>query len=248
VVPKEHVLQNPLELFKIKLKQIMKNVIKSLSENVAATNKSSEVNANGRLEGRSALTTKRLMNSGRTKGLFFGTFATVFVVVVSILIFYGCQKDTAVQNGNSINEKEMMSTGDDYPFVLPAAMAPYQYAVYEDDINVAFDYMQIVFDAYVEGDEIGYFTFSYNTDNTLIHYGFITPTSSYYDPNIWIEPDYPTDPDDDGGMCFVVIITTFDNSKDAWAFLMEMCKKGYEVSIKQDPKTKKWTVSYDDGN
>ena len=43
-------------------------------------------------------TNKRLTNSRRNKRLFFGTCATVFVAVVSVLLFYGCRKDAEVQN------------------------------------------------------------------------------------------------------------------------------------------------------
>jgi len=42
------------------------------------------------------LTTKSLANSRQKKKLFFGTCATAFVAIVSVLIFYGCQKDKEV--------------------------------------------------------------------------------------------------------------------------------------------------------
>jgi len=54
--------------------------------------------------GQSIFTTKRLINSGRTKGLFFGTCTTVFAVVVSVLIFYGCKKDGNNDNGNNTTQ------------------------------------------------------------------------------------------------------------------------------------------------
>ena len=44
---------------------------------------------------RGLFTIKRLINSGRTKRLFFGAFTAIFVAVASMLIFYGCRKDVA---------------------------------------------------------------------------------------------------------------------------------------------------------
>ena len=60
---------------------------------------------------RGTFTNKRLTNSGRNKGLFFGTCATLFVAVVSVLLFYGCKKDI-LNNGNSKNPQAMMSMGN----------------------------------------------------------------------------------------------------------------------------------------
>ena len=61
--------------------------------NETVANESSAMSGEARSEnGLRLLTMKRLIKSRQKKRLFFGTFATVFVVVVSILTFYSCKK------------------------------------------------------------------------------------------------------------------------------------------------------------
>ena len=52
------------------------------------------------------LLTTRQKDRGRTHALSFGAFATVFVAVASMLIFYGCKKETDfVQTENNLKHK-----------------------------------------------------------------------------------------------------------------------------------------------
>jgi len=125
-------------------------------------------------------------------------------------------------------------------------MQPYQYAIYEDDLPDIFDYMESVFDGYVEGDEKGYFTLSFNATNALYYYGFVTESSIYYEP-IWIVPDYPTNPDDDGGgVCFDSGQANFKKKKEAVKFAMEKAKDNHYVRVDKDSERGGWTVSYKD--
>ena len=77
----------------------------------AAANNSSK----GRVVKNSCLTQKHPRGSGRNKNLSFGAIATVmFVAIASVLLFYGCKKDTLIPNGKS-NELLMQKSIGNYP-------------------------------------------------------------------------------------------------------------------------------------
>lgn len=179
-------------------------------------------------------TSKRLINSRRNKSLFSGTCATVFVAVVSVLLFYGCRKDSVVSNDNNFVTH---ASNEDYPFVLPEAMAPYQYAVYPDDANLLWEHIQARLE-YPEGNQEGYFTFSCNTNNTLICYGFISTTSIYYDSTVFVE-----DPDnsfvnidnidnEDDYACYAIIITKKYNKLEKWGAKQIAKGKYFDIQVK----------------
>ena len=108
-----------------------------------------------------------------------------------------CTKDITVSNDNNTAIQKVN------PFVSPEAMLPFQYVIYENDKDMLFEYIQLKLDSMVDEGEEGYFILSYSADNTHISYGFITETSSYYDPNIWIYPDtIAPNSNNGGGMCF----------------------------------------------
>lgn len=146
----------------------------------------------------------------------------IATMVFILFAVNSCTKDSVEPNDN--NTAIHKSDPEQYPFVLSEDMQPYQYAVYEDDFSVLFDYMQSVFDAYQDGDERGYFTLSYNAIGGLIHYGFISETSIYYQPDNFIYPIDPIDPfvypeedDDNGNMCYGRIRTKNEDRLDRWA-------------------------------
>ena len=82
--------------------------------------------------------------------------------------------------------------------------------------------------------------------DSLLYYGFITETSSHYNP-IWINPIYPTDPDDDGGgMCLAIIRKKFDTKEEALKYVKEKRAEGYATVSYKDADGK-YVVEYDDG-
>jgi hypothetical protein len=153
-----------------------------------------------------------------------------------------------------------------YPFVLPETMRPYQYAVYVDDILRAFNYMQTVFDNYVEGEEWGYFmlSYSFNTAGSRIHYGFITESSIYYNldidapfvfigdtdnPFIIIDDDGDDNNDDnDNNLMYGCHVRTFSDKNKAVAWENKKLDKDrehldYRIGMNVNKNGKKtWTV------
>jgi hypothetical protein len=166
--------------------------------------------------------------------------AIIAVAIVGSSVFYGCKKDTESMESLPIDKKQKLM--DNYPFILPEDMQPYQYAIYEDDLPRLFDYMKSVFDSSLEGDGKGYFTLSFSVANSLYYYGFITETSSHYNP-IWIDPN----PDDGDDMCFTLIVRTFDTLEEAREYAKGKAKEGYET-VTSKTKDGKYLVTYDDGN
>ena len=76
---------------------------------VAADRSSSKVNANEHFEsGHVLLTIKSPYRVGQARTLVFGAFATVFVAVASILLFYGCKKE-----GDNLIKQHKMLEGDE---------------------------------------------------------------------------------------------------------------------------------------
>ena len=130
-----------------------------------------------------------------------------------------------------------------YPFVLPADMAPYQYAIYEDGLSGLFDYMQTIFESYPVGAERGYFVISLNATNTFINYGFITSTSPYYDSEIFIEdPNEPfinidtIDIDDEMIMMGCKKIENEDKNKVVQWAAKKLATNKYTVAVWQEGK------------
>ena len=150
-------------------------------------------------------------------------------IVFILIAVSSCTKD-------AFDDNSVWDSGENYPFVLPEAMRPYQYAIYEDDMDLLFGYIQLRFEEMENYEEDGYFILSSNVPGNLIYFGFITETSSYYNPNIWIVPDEPTDPDDGGGMCFDRKEFQSTNFKEAQAWAKERMSEGYEVSINKRGK------------
>ena len=129
-----------------------------------------------------------------------------------------------------------------YPFVLPADMAPYQYAIYLEDVEYLFDYIDAVFENIEDGEESGCFIFSYKTANALIQYGYITPENPYYKPN-----PYDTTNNGGGGMCFEYVIVNskgFKNAKDAaqWGADQVEGHEGYVATMNYNKKKKEYFV------
>ena len=144
-----------------------------------------------------------------------------------LITVISCKKEDVISNGGGLVQKQQKWNIDEgYPFILPESMQPYQYAVYQEDEDMLFDYIQSTLEN-TDGED-GYFTISFNAD-AFIYYSFITKTSRYYNPNIVIFPDELTDPDDDGDgdddngyVCMKWVIKeskTFDDKEKAlyWA-------------------------------
>jgi hypothetical protein len=83
----------------------------STLKTVASYVRSSEINANEHLEsGTELLTIKSPYRVGKPRTLVFGAFATIFVAVASILLFYGCKKDgdNLVKQHKILEENELL--------------------------------------------------------------------------------------------------------------------------------------------
>ena len=95
------------------------------------------------------LTPTRQNGRGRTRYLPFGAFATVFVALASILIFYGCKKETDLQSESIKTHKSMyqqptqtieintviMVEGVEYPVVCTAIAENYDGRIYECNVR-----------------------------------------------------------------------------------------------------------------
>ena len=166
---------------------------------------------------------------------------SLILIVFMLFAINSCTKDGLISNEDNMAIQKANLV--DYPFVLPEVMQPFQYSVYEDDEDMLFEYIQLTLDS----EEKGYFIFSLNTDSTLIHYGFISETSSYYDPNIRVYTDsIASDTNNGGGMCFAwepVKDKTFANLKDAQSWAHENGRAdGYCYSISYDKYTKTYLI------
>lgn len=165
----------------------------------------------------------------------------VSLIVFILIVVSSCTKDNVVSNDNNLVTCAFNPT-EDYPFVLPEAMQPYQFAIYEDDLSGLFDYMQTVFENYSDGEE-GYFSLSLNATGGLIYYGFITGTSIYYDPSIWIVPDSLFDPNDNGGYEYSETRYKTDDYKDAMAWAKKEVDAGYKVRVAYNKDVKTYIVT-----
>lgn len=168
---------------------------------------------------------------------------SLIAIVFMLIGVNSCTKDSVVSN-DSKTTIHKFNPDETYPFVLPATMQPFQYAVYEDDEDMLFEYIQ----SKLESEENGYFilSYSFNTDGSLINYGFITETSSYYDPNIWIIPSDTINSDDNGGgMCFDSGKKEFKEKKAAREFAMGKAKTNHAITIYGNRRGG-WVVTYVD--
>ncbi len=73
-----------------------------------------------------------------------------------------------------------------YPFVLHESMLPYQYAVYEHNSSIAFDYILTTFNGFVGGEK-EYFILSFNDADALLYYGLIAKSSIHFDSSVFVE-------------------------------------------------------------
>ena len=162
------------------------------------------------------------------------TKSVSIIAIVSILIATNsCIKE---------DESTVWNPDGGYPFVLPDSMQPYQYAIYEKDMDFLFGYIELKFEEIENGEEKGYFILSFNTTNDIVHFGFITETSSYYSQDIRISPYNPINFDD---MCFGLVLVEeeeFDKKKDAQKWAMEKKEEGCVVTISYCKLHKKWLV------
>ena len=176
-----------------------------------------------------------------------GLIAMVFMFIA----VNSCTKDSSVSNNTAtsihkFNIDDLCPDGV-YPFVLPDDMQPYQYAVYASDEDMLFEYIQSKLDNAENGDEKGYCILSFDSVNALFYYGFITETSIYYDPTIWIIPCDTINVDNGGGnVCTDTGYKHFDDRKAARAFAMEKAKDNHYVSISKDTEKGGWLVHYTD--
>ncbi len=116
-----------------------------------------------------------------------------------------------------------------YPFVLHESMLPYQYAVYEHNSSIAFDYILTTFNGFVGGEK-EYFILSFNDADALLYYGLITEESPYYhlyNPEIFLI-------DSNESVYFKTIRDTIKTTfEEAIEWIRERINEGYdEVSIK----------------
>lgn len=154
----------------------------------------------------------------------------LIAIVFMLIVVNSCTKDDLIVFNDDGTE---WNTGTDYPYILPNAMNPYQYAVYQEDIGILFDYMHTVFNGYKEGDERGYFILFSNDANHLIYCGYVSESSDYFDPDIFIDnPDDPfivIDDNDDDEVVYGCnkISTKNENRFDRW--VERKVEKGYTV-------------------
>ena len=183
--------------------------------------------------------------------------AKISIVAVVFILFgmaNSCTKDSSVSNNTATSIHKFniddLVPNEVYPFVLPADMQPFQYAVYQGETDNLLAYIQSVFEKHQEGDEVGYFIISRNVDTTLINYGFITSTSIYYQPNNFVYPDnyvdpfvYPADDDDGGGhACYATLKTKNANRVARW--IDRQLAMGRNITnLEYDPATGEWTVT-----
>ena len=171
-------------------------------------------------------------------------------IIVFLLILFGinsCTKDelSSKDNNFSIQKQQKFNPDEGYPFVLTEADAPFQFAVYQQDEDILFSYIESILEEQDGMENPGYFILSLNSEDAHFYYGFITETSSYYDPT-WINPDVPIDTNEGGGgMCFGWIIVGSHYSQDfnetqAWAH--EQMDKGYTVSINYHKETNEYVA------
>lgn len=98
------------------------------------------------------------------------------------------ESNSSIQHKWNPNENSSYYDKENYPFVLPVDMRPFEYAVYNTDAEYRLLTAFIWFNLKSQDKEKGYFILSLSTNATLVNYGFITKTSSYYDPAIF---DFP---------------------------------------------------------
>jgi hypothetical protein len=168
----------------------------------------------------------------------------VFVVIMAMAfgagIFTACQKDSLVPNeSHTAIKKQKWNPDKGYPFVLPEADMPYQYAIYEDDFSKLQAYIRSVFDSHKDGEKAEYFILSLSADKTFINYGFVYGTLDYNlddfidfsDPDIDPDPD-PDEGDEDGGtVCFAKVRDRCFTDKEKFDRWVERkVNKGWMVS------------------
>jgi len=161
-------------------------------------------------------------------------------IIVFLLILFGinsCTKDelSSKDNNFSIQKQQKFNPDEGYPFVLTEADAPFQFAVYQQDEDILFSYIESILEEQDGMENPGYFILSLNSEGSLIYYGFITETSSYYDPDIFIDnPDDPfivinDDTDDDIMYCCNKIKTKSKEKFDKW--VERKINQGREVTM-----------------
>ncbi len=174
---------------------------------------------------------------------------SLITIVFILIAANSCTKDELISNDNNTAiKRQKWNPGENASFILPDNMLPFQYAVYRNNENILFQHIQLRLDAIENignGEGKGYFILSLSPDAAFVYYGFISETSRYYNPTIWIFPDDPIDPDNggDGNMCFGWVSVgkhLSDNFEDTQAWAHEQMEKGYTVTINKNKKTGKY--------
>lgn len=105
------------------------------------------------------------------------------LLAAGIFILVGCEKEYAVKqktNDNcTLSDWYHVQTNDStvYPFQLSLSDDPFQYAVYQSNMQDIFDNVEIYFQTHNPQNE--YFIFSINEDNGLFYYGLVSGMYSY---------------------------------------------------------------------
>ncbi len=150
---------------------------------------------------------------------------SLMTIVFILAAVNSCTKDELISNDNNTAiKKQKWNPGGNASFILPDNMLPFQYAVYKDDMDNLLEYTRTVLKNRQggNGEEKGYFILSLSPDVIFAYYGFITETSRYYDPNIFI--NNPGDP-------FIVINNDTDDN------MMYGCSK---IKTENKEKFDKW--------
>ncbi|MDD3281670.1 MAG: hypothetical protein PHC83_08895 [Bacteroidales bacterium] len=162
-------------------------------------------------------------------------------MIFALITMISCNKEK--ENKNVIPSYEhsviqKFNPDDGYPFILTETEAPFQYAIYQEDEDSLFANIKSILE---EETNFGYFALSFNDENNLLFYGFISETSSYYDTT-WIIDQIDTN-EGSGYTCFGWKIKDKKESEDfnetqEWAH--EKMQQGYRVDINYNKRTKKY--------
>lgn len=115
------------------------------------------------------------------------------LIAVSVFLF-GCEKDTLIENKTIENRilsdwyHILSYDATIYPFVLPTSEDPFQYAAYQDDMQIIFDNIETYYFANNAHDI--YFVFALDENDSIFYYGmieglisnggFLVDTSGYF--------------------------------------------------------------------
>lgn len=170
--------------------------------------------------------------------IFLPLMATA--ILAGAMFFAGCEKENAVKTNDTctLSDWYNVQTNDstNYPFQLSFSDDPFQYAVYQSDMQEIFDNVENYFQTNNPQNE--YFIFSLNEENGFFYYGLVFGMVSYggymIDTTGVVEPVDNVDEENDLYLFVPKRKISTTNEQKFFRWVDRRLQQGYTVTVWRD--------------